>query len=210
MKKFLFIFSIAAILISSLSFESCSDASASKPDNPEASKMVYNEPGSYINTLKEAGFDNLPLLASVEAEEKRAYYMKLCGLNYISEGEVQEILTKNDLMIAESKYYIGDIPKEAISAFNENYKKYKENINPEPGYMLGNKFYSQEWMDSEEGKRWEIRSEILQRGVKVGTAYVIGSSDKFDNQAIEAEKKGKDPIIIVPVEGGYLELARWE
>lgn len=185
--------------------KSCSDARGSKPNDKEKPKIVVES--NYINSLKEAGFERLPLLTTMENENLRAEYKKKYGLDFIANSEMNELLKSNDLMMAESRFYTGEIPEQALKAFGENYKNCKT-IGIPTGWNFHNKFYSDEWMETE-GNKYEIKALILEWGERMGNVFVVGPSSKFDKEAIEAEKRGKDPIIIIKVEKGFLELARW-
>lgn len=162
-----------------------------------------------IRKLKELGFIKLNSVKELEEEEEKkaeatknaeliSYYKKQYPNNkFISKTEVERICKKYGLIMGSSSDYIGEIPpknrKEIIEFKLKDKKDYADYTTD--GIILFAREYGKTGL--------EYKSTSLQ---------IIATPDQFDlkdkiisNYRIIA----KDPIVLHPVNGGYLIVSKW-
>lgn len=196
MKKLLSVVSI--LLLSSVIVISCTSAGAVEPRErkPAAeSTAVLSE----LNLSSSVNYGN----------SVKEMYLEKYGLKFHYVHEIQNFTNENDLMIAESQYFIGNIPDDALNDLQSRWNIIKNSdIFTEEKWIYGNKEYSKEWMEKE-GPKYVISSRIRSDGEHIGGIYVVGPSKEFDQKAILEDKIGHDPIILYRIPNGYIELAQW-
>jgi len=196
MKKLLSVVSI--LLLSSVIVISCTSAGAVEPRERKPtfeSTVVLSE----LNLSNSVDYGN----------SVKEMYLEKYGLKFHYVHEIQNFTNENDLMIAESRYFIGDIPDDALNDLQNKWNIIKNSdIFTEEKWIYKDKEYSKEWMEKE-GPKYIISNWIKSDGEHIGSIYVVGPSKEFDQRAILEDKVGHDPIILYRIPNGYIELARW-
>lgn len=190
--------------------QSCTDANAVVSAEIKSTSVPETAP-SYLETLKEAGFERIALVSSERNRLYRMQYKASTGLNFLGNDEVEAILKDQNLMIAETRFFIGHIPQTALDALQVNLRNYKASSAYTSGFVYDNQFYSDEWMEKE-GPKYAITTYVRLDGRRIGGMFIVGPANQFDVEAINEEnanRNGEDPIILISVEDGFLELARW-
>lgn len=162
-----------------------------------------------IRKLKELGFIKLNSVKELEEEEEKkaeatknaeliSYYKKQYPNNkFISKTEVERICKKYGLIMGSSSDYIGEIPpknrKEIIEFKLKDKKDYADYTTD--GIIL-----------------FALEYGITGLEYKSTSLQIIATPDQFDlkdkiisNYRIIA----KDPIVLHPVNGGYLIVSKW-
>lgn len=206
MKNFkLYVLLIATV--SSTCFQACSDASASKEKPP--SEVMVAEP--YLQSLIDAGFTRVPSVGTMTNHLLREKYKKEYGANFIGYDEMVQVCEDNGIITGPSSNYIKPIPEDAIATFSGNYKRITALLStPDREFTAPD---GKKWTN----KRMEGLSSKDVDYVKalVGKVFIAAPLSHFDTNGMDVvdyhlQPKSKDPIIIIGIEGGYLELARWK
>lgn len=182
-------------------YVACTDASASKVEKATKPPLLSNDvvltdntttPISleYAKILNEAGFTSVPSVVNRASEEKRHFYLKNYGLNFISDRELQILMEKNNFVWGNARDYTGEIPLEAANKMAENIIKLKETdiIHYYRNYDVT------DW-----------HRELSDDKINVN---IVAPATMFKPGA--ELHKGIDPIALVKIDHGWLELARWE
>lgn len=197
------------LLISSSLIYACTSAEASKPGEIKADV-------NKIEQLKDIGFVNTSLIVNYEVSELKKYYFDKAKLKFLSENEVQSIVTENNLIIGPIENFIGNIPNNNVNEILENSKKYK-NLRPEnPIYItMDNRSFTEEEYNKldNKSKAWIDRTgQVKNKPIYLIAApleqFVVNDGQEINNKEIK-NKPPVDPIVLIKVDRGYIELSRW-
>jgi hypothetical protein len=147
-------------------------------------KIEYD--AAYLNSLKFLGFDRIPSVANLTTVEFRKKYKEQYGVGFIGDAEMDFLTTKNGFTWAISNEYRGEIPKDAGTTLIANYSK----VSKIKHYI----FVAGEWH--------------VVDGKKFCDVYVVAPKEMFNDGA--TLHSGSDPIAVIKVDGGWLELSRWK
>lgn len=178
-----------------------------KPDViPEKKAEI---PSSYIQTLKEAGFTHVPSVASNANEELRFSWAKK-GFGFIGNDEMENLLSSNDLLIAPADKFKDEIPENAAKMFAGNFDRAKK-LGAIKDWIAPD---NRAWSNEEVSKMSIEDASYVQRGSK-SSVYVCAHLESLNTDDMvvvghELKTANNDPIIVAKVDGGYIELARWQ
>lgn len=166
-----------------------------------------------LKSLIELGFGNAKEVAEVrELEEKKkesdelhkqiTYYQQEYPFNkFIDEESVKKICKKYGLLLARVSDYIDDIPdknQKEIVAF-----KVREKDVRYPSEVLRSSIFSIMLLDGQPRGDEKVKGEYL---LVIAPAHKLNTEDKIiDGHTL----KIKDPIVLQPVEKGYLIVSSW-
>lgn len=178
------------------------------------------------------------IIASKEENEKLANLINYYQLHYpnnkfITEDKVKSICQKYGLLFAETKYYISDVPEKNLLEI-ESFKLRQEDMTEykclwykwERGNFFG---YYHGHIKKIDKSAWGYVKKIDIRGGEVfinqpedTLAYyepdplkICASVKDFDTKNMRIEDGYKleinlpDPVVLQPVEGGYLIVTKW-
>lgn len=124
-------------------------------------------------------------------------------------------MTENDLILGPIENFIGNIPNENIEQIIKNNKKYKSSFVKHIHYItLDNRIFTEKEFEAlnEKAKDWILRTGT----VKNKPLYMIAApADQFtlnSDQYLEKREiknKPRDPLALIKVDKGYIELSRW-
>jgi hypothetical protein len=153
------------------------------------------------------------------------YYNETYPLySFINEDKVNEILEKYDLYMADSMFYIGDIPEKNLGEMDNFKVKQKDILLLSRDYIAASG--EREWVPihnrnsyhysrrsdefvSVSSDGW-VDSDLHESNVKI-----IANKGDFDGAKFEGRKQSaqqfvvQDPIILQPVPHGYLCVTKW-
>lgn len=196
---------ITLLIAIAITVYSCTRAEASKVE--EASN-----PGD-IEMLNELGFNNTENVVSSEKFTLKQYYGEM-NLKFIHDVELKTILETDNLYLGPVEKFIGKIPEKNVNEIIKNALAYKNKTNFVKTYITpDNRAFTESEFNKldEDAKSW-----ILRRGkVNDKPVYLIAAPpDQFDlgSTFIEnrtVKEKPLDPIALIKVDKGYVELSRW-
>lgn len=233
-KKYIWILSIALILLSSFTYVKLTEEQISDKE------FFY-----------QSGFTNVPKLKTAvgeAAQEKRFWKQK--GYRFYTYNEMNEICNENGFIIGKPDQYIGEIPDSSMETARKNYEalsdyelKYQINqgffndegkgvfCNNDLGFWLKNKFKSNssdfqiiterlgfhvsddallEQNMGPEADRWELILNTDNAGMKIiahHSQFVPGTTS---DTSIIMKPFIPDPIIVLKQRKGYVVLAHWK
>jgi hypothetical protein len=205
MKNFTLLLIVA---ISCIFYYSCDNVNASKPASVPASA---EEKISNAADLEELGFSNSKSIRELRSNAIGQKY-KEAGLNFVSTIEIETFAETNNLKIGPTRAFIGEIPEASSRQIIDNYKKVLDitkdtrmYITPDGRFFTEKEFSALRQMD----QNW-----ILELGKSPSQLMVVAEYKDFQRQQYEVsgiyiEPKIKDPIVLYPVDGGYIKLAEW-
>lgn len=150
------------------------------------------EVSDYFKSLKEYGFGNTPEIGGKYYGSLRDRFKKETGLDFISDEEMIQLTNGNNMVWSQAANYKSSLPKEAGIQIIKSYSHLK---NTKHYYNTGN---WEEWK--------EVGTGLFDSGDK--GVFVVSYPDMFKDGA--PLHSGRDPIAVVKVDGGWLELARWK
>lgn len=185
MKKRIIILSAAAILVaSSVIYVSCSDAKASKPMKPDLVET----------NLADYGFINVPSeKIKINNKAENELFLKT-GLNFLSDDSITSFCKLNGLIISGAENFKAEIPNENKSEIVSNYNKLKYVKH----YYYDNFFDA--YFQVGTYKHDSNNDPLNRKGI-----MVVAPPELFNENAFIK----KDPIVLVKVDAGWLELTRW-
>lgn len=210
MKKYLFLFLSGIVLLICGSFlQHCTSSEAAVPVAKVKSSITGNE----IEELAKIGFTKSSSLIALKTSSEREAWTKK-GFVYISQEELGNIMAENNWFIGPANAYIGNIPADAAKKIANVYNRlssYRFEIFVAPD---GRRF-----TEGELNKFSSIDANWIKTGTKTTTGaevFVVAPSDKFDQTLLDIQggelkpkTKNPDPIVVVKINNGYIELARW-
>lgn len=182
----------------------------SKPSNNNKQSVPSDQ---YLKGLVEAGFVNVPGITEAVAVEKRKYYKEKYDFNFLSTSELNNLMIENHLIIGPAENYIGTIPSDVMIQISINYDKFKKtDLNREISYVAPD---NRVWTKTQVDEMSDSNRAYVLSGNKKGTVLVAAPQNQFntagyiiiDNQMVKPAPK--DPLALIEVEGGYIELGRW-
>lgn len=146
----------------------------------------------YFESLKDYGFYNTPELGKRFGSIKERY-KKETGLDFIADDEMIQLTTNNGMVWSQATNYKSSLPVEAGKQIIKSYN------------ILKIKHYYNDsfWGWIEIGKNHYGDNIETDKGV-----FVVSYPEMFKDGA--PLHSGKDPIAVVKIDGGWLELARWK
>lgn len=228
MKKF-FLFASLALLCSSYLIVSRYkvDETKSKVIKSTVKVTDVNIEDASLKTLKDIGLVNIPTIANAEATKNRKFYKEKYGLNFISETEMDVIVKENNLLIGETENFIGNIPENAAKDISKNYAIYTAKfleLNKGSYMSPDGRIFTQEYVDEllkknrKADANW-ITGKDKKGGYKIDETFSFkvniaapASQFRINDFEIINPKTGeiiKDPLALIRVNNGWVELARW-
>ncbi len=165
--------------------ESCQDVEAS---TVAPKKEVASSGGIY-----DLGFTNTPSTKAIFNSEKVSYYKQKTGLDFISDDSLLNFRRINNLSISDAQNFKGEIPKDKQEEIIANYPRLK----PVKHYYMDN-FWNEYYEVGVD--RYGHPDPLKRKGVMVVAPIELFTENAFIK---------RDPIVVVKVDGGWLELARW-
>ena len=147
-----------------------------------------------VDNLMDLGFINQPDAQKQIYEQLRLKYKKKYNLNFIGDSEMEDTLSRNGYVRESASQYIGGIPKDVQASLLSNYNSIDDDL-----------YY---WFDDRSYKQWNKVGED-HHGKEAATekgVYIVAPPAYFKNHY---GRGGIDPIAVVKVDGGWIELARW-
>jgi hypothetical protein len=182
----------------------------SKPSSNSKQSVPSDQ---YLRGLVEAGFVNIPGITEAVAVERRKHYKEKYDLNFLSTSELSNLVTENHLIIGPAENYIGTIPSDVMIQISINYDKFKKtDLNKGISYVAPD---NRVWTKAQVDEMSNLDRMYVLSGNKKGTVLVAAPQSQFntagyiiiDNQMVKPPPK--DPLALIEVEGGYIELGRW-
>lgn len=210
MKKLLLIGLASLLLLATI--QSCQRSSAEGIRRSTTDKIIPSP--DYLESLKAAGFTNLPTFVKRNADIKREQYKALYGANYIADEELSTLLEDNGFLLGPSICYVGEIPADPGVKIVDNLRKisaredHLDRFDNQKGEFLNQKDALDLW--NAHNQQYDIEVVPL--------VFIAAPKDKFDlskgndlhiNKDNTITPKKPDPIALYKVKGGWLELARW-
>lgn len=184
---------------------SCSSADAANNMKPKKEETLSN-----TANLKALGFtSSSSVLLADGILAKKTWNEK--GFKFITNTEFDALLLENDFVIGPSSAYIGTIPESAAASIVIGYKKFEENIDGRR-YRRGD---GQMWAKQEITDYYGDFNFWISRFTDILAIQIIGPIEKFNREGLVLDGRelkpmtNPDPIAVVKVENGYVELARW-
>jgi len=176
-------------------------------DYPTTITLPANVDSTYVANLEALGFVNIADVQTYHYIVARQKWQRDYGLNFIGDNEMTRFLEVNDFIMGESSRYIDKIPAAAGELIIANFKRIEKVVPhplPTPDQMV--------WFNlTHEGAGEEI--QIMPPLPLI--IYVVAGVNKFDTSGMEI-KQGvltavapPDPIAVMKVEHGWVELAAW-
>lgn len=169
--------------------QACTDSNAAKTTD-----VVVDQKTAY-KSLMELGFSNVPSVSKADAVNRGESIRKKYGLSFISDKDMQQLTKDNHILIqGHASSYNGEIPPSSAQQIVANYNK----ITSEKIY-----YYDDFWGAWAEvgidhyGDKKETDKGIL----------IIAPPTQFTPNADINSKK--DPIAVIKIDGGFIELAAW-
>lgn len=195
-------------------------------------KLKDKEKGKLLNAL---GFKNTPQAKEaieIERKEKEAennaklvnYYSQKYPLNkFITEDIVKQICEKYGLVCGDVSLYKGFVPQSKLHEI-ANFKLRKEDEIPFTAYWLHGKWNEGSNNEARELVKW--REEDLPRekvyywtnpdfkvrikeGLKICAPLKDMKTTGYELKGYKLEKHIPDPVVLQPVNGGYLIVTAW-
>lgn len=214
MKPFLYTLLGAVILLGTVILfpSAIPDFKAKKIEaKPTEPKKVPSD--SYLLSLKDIGFTNIPIVTEAIAAEKRKYIKEKYGLNYLSKNELDNIMKDNNLIIANADRYIGNMPLDIAKQIVENYNKFQNTDLNEDIWIApdGRMFRTGQInrLPKKEDRDWIMMGNKTTSVIQVAAPVKEFNTERMvilNNHLVEPSK---DPIALIEIEDGYIELARW-
>ena len=169
-----------------------------------ASIMVYtscnNEKASSIasehekTSLSDYGFINVPSEKKKIVNRLENELTSKTGLKFLSEDSITMFCKVNGLMISEAANFKAEIPNENKEQIVANYNRLKSVKH----YYYDNFFKAYYQVGT---YKYDASNDPLNRkGIMVAAPPELFNENAFIK---------KDPIVLVKVDGGWLELSRW-
>ena len=170
---------VAIAVLSLVGYNSCSDAKASKP-------VLID---SVQTSLSDYGFNNIP--SEVNKTEHNLY--SKTGLNFMSDDSITTFCRINGLIISDAQNFKAEIPAVNQRQIITSYAKLKD---------AKHYYFDNFWRAyCEVGKdHYGDKDPLFRKGIMVVAPAELFNSNAFIN---------KDPIVLVKVDYGWLELTRW-
>lgn len=198
-----------------------------------------NFDSAYIASLSQAGFSSLKEVKNMKYVIERIKWMKEYGLHFLGDEEMNKFLVDNDFIIGDADQYIGDVPPDAGKEMIANFKKigfvekrYKLTLNSGRQIIFTaeevsptqigdgvntNLHWTQDFISRDLMTLNNIPNEsgfsIVPEGVKI---QIVAGMEKFNTQGMVIEDRilkapppPPDPIAIVKVRYGWVQLAGW-
>lgn len=140
---------------------------------------------------------------------------------FINETTVKSICEKYGLYSAEVYYYKGDVPEKNLIEI-ENFKLREEDLitktnmddwkERQQSLMMMNALSAMNWNSQQSRPRYnsEPPTEIIKRKVKLPLQICAPETDfNMAHMAKHGHKLIPDPIVLQPVNGGYLIVSKW-
>lgn len=154
----------------------------------------------YITKMQMLGLGNAENIRTYSYILERQKWHKKYGLVFIGNEEMKKFLKDNDFVIGEARRYKDNIPVTEGNLINENLHRIKESL-PHRQYPV-------------------IRDGITYIGgdnpsEPIMDIFIIASAMKFNTEGMVIEEgvlkaiAPPDPIAVVKVQNGYVELAHW-
>lgn len=205
MKKLLFACCLMLLALTPVYFVSCNNADAA---TAVESKVVLNP--DMANELKELGFTKSSSIKRLKMLEERKFYMSK-GFKYVPNDVLMKEMTDNNWFIGPASAYIGEIPDVSGIRIIQGCKELKKYHEPQV-ILTDKRVFTVKYMESlpEPHKTWAKEHSEPYNDIAV---FIVAPLDKFDG-TVEANgremvPKKLDPIAVVKLNHGYIELARW-
>lgn len=208
MKKKILI-TVTAIVLLTVPFViySCNDSNASKPASMPVHKEELKE--SISKQLSSIGFRNSKSVLFISSSSEKQKWAKM-GFKYISQEEADFLMRENNFIIGPATVYIGEITEQASKEILTTYNEV-QSLLPDMFVDPINRSWTQKELDnmSAVDRAWVLTGRKAHSEV-----YVIGPADKFNIEGMnlfgrELTPKVVDPIAVLKVDFGFVELARW-
>lgn len=198
MKNILFFLTLCIL---SFPLESCMESNASTIKSYDTSEYRLED-------FEKLNLVNSKSLSIVECERERQFYVSK-GFSYISTTALQEKMEKNNWFIGESRFYIGEIPASVLSMASERMERFLSIRNYVITLPDGREMTMEEVNKlPKEDREWALSQ------TKDWDVLIVAPFDKFVEESIETKGReikviNPDPILLIRVDYGYIELARW-
>lgn len=203
---------IVSAIIIAMSIQSCSnaDASMSVTESKPSSDSTSLHDQSLAGELRDMGFSNSVSVTIPLATEEKEFWANR-GLVYWSIGEIHQMMSENNWVIAQANRYTGHIPQEAAEKIvaGRNIVKNEPAIQ---GFFCPDGRY---FTDEQISKLPSRDAEWVKTGTRYGSEImVIAPITKFNTEGttlvdLELKEPHPDPVVVVRLRDGYVELARW-
>lgn len=184
MKSKLIILSFAFFVILSIPNISCTNANAVKNSNQEIGNT----------NISEYGFVNVPSEKKRIADSVSTYYNIKTGLKYYTDDSISSFCKLNDLHISDAGNFKAEIPYKNKLEIISNYNKLK----PFKHYYYDN--FWEAYYQVGTYKYDDTKDPLNRKGI-----MVVAPPKLFNENAFIK----KDPLVLVKVDGGWVELTRW-
>lgn len=190
---------------------------------------------SYYAELSKLGFSSNDGVKSLRYITERKKWMAGYGLYFLGDEEMSKFLNDNDFIIGPADKYLGEVPKEAGEKMAENFSKafsreiyrvytddidivvYKEDFAyvPERDFCNGNSL--QDYFSREIIEKYRIpsTSAFCINKIQGSGIHIISGAKDFNTEGmilkngILEKTPPVDPIAVVRVAGGWVELTSW-
>lgn len=236
-KIFVSVLCLAIISASAIFFTSSKERPAARHVKAwQVMELSKDFDSAYIATLSEAGFDNIGSVKNLKYVSARKYWMDKYGLYFLGDDEMQKFLKDNDFIIGDASRFLEEIPKTAgkemidnfKKAFNEPYflfyqkdkqwvLKYAEVSNKPDRGFCDNGHNTNDYIEEGVMRRYNI-PVTNNFCIEVHSGYIIqivSGANCFNTTGLTIEDgilkavPPKDPIAVVKVNNGWVQLAGW-
>ena len=170
----------------------------------------------YVEMMGKLGFGNTETIRNAKYIIERQKWQKDFGLNFIGDAEMKKFLKDNDFIMGNSSQYIDEIPAEAGAKILVNYNR----IVPPPPPPSKDEVYA---ISGTGVITWGgmLRTEEVPPPTEAqlltnrNTIFVIAGAKKFNTEGMRLVDgiltaiPPVDPIALIKVDHGYVELANW-
>jgi hypothetical protein len=166
---------------------------------PVETELPKGIDSAYIEELRNHGFHNSPQVKTWLNVVSRKWWKEQYGLCFIGDDEMTKFLLDNDFIMGEAGKFLDNVPVEAGKEMMSNLKRI-ENWLPSlgfGGFIL-------------DGDTIRQTDPIRDRKI-----FIIAAAGKFDTTGMVLREgileaiAPPDPIAVVKVDYGWVELANW-